>query len=135
MLYNISQTFQYESSQPKEIIYRPGLYQFECWGAQGYVYDRENVGGKGAYVKGTILLKRVTKFFLYIGEYGKKENIYQKSFNGVGIGQFGGGGATDIRYTNGDWFNFDSLKSRIIVAAGGGGPDTSSKGGAGGEIE
>ena len=32
-----------------------------------------------------------------------------------------GGGATDIRLTNGDWDNFNSLKSRIMVAAGGGG--------------
>ena len=32
-----------------------------------------------------------------------------------------GGGATDIRLTNGDWDHFNSLKSRIIVAGGGGG--------------
>ena len=31
-----------------------------------------------------------------------------------------GGGATDIRLTNGNWNNFNSLKSRIMVAAGGG---------------
>ena len=135
MLLNISQTFQYESAEQKTIILRPGIYQFECWGAQGYSYNDQNIGGKGAYVKGTILLRRETKFFLYIGEYGKKEFIYENSFNGGGIGQFGGGGATDIRYTDGDWSNFDSLKSRIIVAAGGGGPDNSLKGGAGGTLE
>ena len=31
-----------------------------------------------------------------------------------------GGGATDIRLTNGAWDNFNSLKSRIMVAAGAG---------------
>ena len=135
MLYNISQTFQYDSAQPKEIIFRPGLYQIECQGAQGYNHNEQYVGGKGAYVKGTILLKRETNFFLYIGEYGKEPYFYQNSFNGGGIGQFGGGNATDIRYTDGNWSNFDSLKSRIIVAAGGGGPDSSLKGGVGGTFE
>ncbi len=32
-----------------------------------------------------------------------------------------GGGATDIRLTNGSWDNFNSLKFRIMVAGGGGG--------------
>ena len=32
-----------------------------------------------------------------------------------------GGGATDIRITNGSWNDFNSLKSRIIVASGGAG--------------
>ena len=49
-----------------------------------------------------------------------------------------GGGATDIRLTNGDWDNFNSLKSRIMVAAGGGGRGYHSSGsyypGAGGGI-
>ena len=52
------------------------------------------------------------------------------SFNGGGSGMAstdyddgggGGGGATDIRLVNGDWDNFDSLKSRIMVAGGGSG--------------
>uniref|UniRef100_UPI00203D7231 glycine rich domain-containing protein n=1 Tax=Odoribacter lunatus TaxID=2941335 RepID=UPI00203D7231 len=34
-----------------------------------------------------------------------------------------GGGATDIRLIKGEWNNFNSLKSRIIVAGGGGGSD------------
>ena len=33
----------------------------------------------------------------------------------------GGGGATDIRIVSGDFANFDSLKSRVMIAAGGGG--------------
>ncbi len=32
-----------------------------------------------------------------------------------------GGGTIDVRFSNGDFVNFNSLKSRIMVAAGGGG--------------
>ncbi|SNU04809.1 Glycine rich protein [Prevotellaceae bacterium MN60] len=49
--------------------------------------------------------------YVYVGNNGG-------SFNGVG----NGGGATDIRLIDGAWNNFNSLKSRIMVAAGGGGP-------------
>ena len=72
-------------------------------------------------------------FYLFIGEQGKYG--YIESFNGGGIGQFGGGGASDIRTVNGTWDDFESLKSRIMVAAGGGGPDSGKKGGAGGTLE
>ena len=60
------------------------------------------------------------------------------SFNGGGPGQCNGGGASDVRLVNGAWNNFDSLKSRIMVAAGGGGTDryidTVDTGGAGGAL-
>ena len=72
-------------------------------------------------MKGIIQLTKPRTFYLYIGEYGKGEYSYEYSFNGGGIGQYGGGGATDIRLDPGNWSSFDSLKSRIIVAAGGGG--------------
>lgn len=49
-----------------------------------------------------------------------------------------GGGATDVRLTGGLWDDFNSLKSRIMVAAGGGGTFSdgvaTSKGGAGGTL-
>ena len=43
------------------------------------------------------------------------------SFNGGAPGEAPGGGATDIRLTGGNWDNFASLKSRIMVSGGGGG--------------
>lgn len=62
------------------------------------------------------------KFYIYVGG--------QSGYNGGGspstqaypanIGGYGGG-ATDIRLINGTWNNFESLKSRIMVAGGGGG--------------
>jgi hypothetical protein len=115
----------------EKIILIPGTYLFECWGAQGYVYDNNNIGGRGAYTKGTIKLSTERAFYAFVGGYGKAwDSSY--SFNGGGFGQYGGGGASDIRLTNGTWHDFGSLKSRIMVASGGGGPDTSKHGGAGG---
>ena len=120
----------------QKVTLPPGVYQFECWGAQGYTASDTHKGGKGAYVKGVLKNKATRNFYLFVGEYGRAmgsgETKY--TFNGGGYSQFSGGGATDIRLKNGTWDDFESLKSRIIVAAGGGGPDTSENGGAGGTI-
>ena len=117
----------------QKITLPPGIYQFECWGAQGITGSLTHQGGKGAYVKGVLKNKVTRNFYLFVGEYGKL-GYAQHVFNGGGPGQFTGGGATDIRLKNGAWDDFESLKSRIIVAAGGGGPDTSENGGSGGTI-
>ena len=126
--------YEYEGTHPIVVNFNPGRYRFELWGAHGFAIKPMNQSGKGAYVKGIIELNRTTTFYLYIGEFGRGENNYSYSFNGGGMGQFGGGGATDVRYVGGDWDNFTSLKSRIIVAAGGGATDSSKIGGAGGAL-
>jgi hypothetical protein len=113
-----------------EITLSPGTYLFECWGAQGYIANDIEIGGKGAYTKGTISLKTTQTFYVLPGQYGQ-ESISTYVFNDGGGGQFGGG-ASDIRLINGTWDDFDSLKSRIMVAAGDGGPDSQINGGAGG---
>ncbi len=67
--------------------------------------------------------------YIYVGECynGAKETM---CYNGGGSGGYStvgietgtnGGGATDIRLLNGNWNDFESLKSRIMVAGGGGG--------------
>ena len=74
------------------------------------------------------------KLYIYIGQKGNwSQPTYDKVTSGTFNGGGGfllpcadrnngtGGGATDIRLTDGDWNNFNSLKSRIMVAAGGGG--------------
>ena len=100
------------------------------WGAQG-----GNSGGQGGYTSGLIDLKKDEQLYLYIGGVGGASPVGAAAtiaggYNGGGItkGQdccyrvFGtGGGATDIRLTSGTWNDFNSLKSRIMVAAGGGG--------------
>ena len=115
----------------------------ECWGAEGGNGCGEkvmyNTGGKGGYVKGHISLGNSTIIYIYVGSRGVNPKIndsgrtYEKAaggWNGGGAGDYdhadddssgGGGGATDVRTVNGNWDNFNSLKSRIMVAGAGGG--------------
>ena len=108
-----------------------GNYKLEVWGAQGgNNYDSGNgytntvYGGKGGYCSGEITFPSNLNVYVYIGQSG--EGTREKTFNGGGkAGRDGGrsgGGATDIRLIGNDtWSDFNSLKSRTIVAAGGGG--------------
>ena len=152
---------------PITISLKKGKYRFELWGAQGgdsrYVNEkrnRENSGGKGAYVAGTISLRSSHYFYLYVGGKGENQTsldelVYSKGgYNGGGKGgselrneevresSAGGGGATDIRLLYGT--SNEALQSRIIVAAGGGGASSTNgingkqhdyRGGHGGKIE
>ena len=99
----------------------PGTYKFECWGAQG---GGNTTGGYGAYTSGIMNLAQNSKFYVYVGN---KPDRTENSFNGGGqtnnthYPTDDGGGATDIRLVNGNWDNFNSLKSRIMVAGAGGG--------------
>lgn len=109
-------------------------YKIELWGAQGADYSHP--GGKGGYTAGNILLKKGEKVYIYVGGFGHQYDT-AGGWNGGGRGSgtyqnyhhgFGGGGATDIRLVNTSsltiWNEFDSLKSRIMVAAGGGSAGT-----------
>lgn len=124
-----------------------GTYKIECWGAQGTDWpamtsfvDPKNgftvkldgigyKGGRGAYCKGELSLDSSNTIYICVG-------ASNGGYNGGGVeadrgGTFGtdGGGATDIRldYGNGNWQNFNGLKSRIMVAAGGGGANHRSR--------
>lgn len=121
-------TYSYTGSEQEYTVPEDGYYKIECWGAQGGTYQYA-VGGKGAYTKGIIKLSKGEKLYVYVGECynGARETM---CYNGGGSGSYAslgnttntnGGGATDIRLINGNWNDFNSLKSRIIVAAGGGG--------------
>ena len=115
-----NQVFIYlgNETQSHHFIANPGVYQIECWGAQGG-YG----GGKGGYVSGYIHFSERIDLYLHIGGEGA---LYSPdySYNGGGISQIGGGGASDVRLDSKPWDNFESLKSRIIVAGGGGGFDS-----------
>ena len=93
--------------------------------------------GCGAYSNGIIRLSENYIFYIYVGERGLNgfspgavnfDHVKSGTFNGGGgilhpspdKNNSTGGGATDIRLTNGNWNDFNSLKSRILVAAGGG---------------
>ena len=105
-----------------------GTYKIEAWGASGgdvTINDVTYQGGLGGYTSGTINLEKNQKLYIYVG--GSPSN-YEGGYNGGAKGgsetdgkYTGGGGATDIRIVDGNWNDFNSLKSRIMVAAGGGG--------------
>ncbi|MBQ3664593.1 MAG: hypothetical protein II919_00625 [Lachnospiraceae bacterium] len=115
-----------------------GEYQFEAWGASGGD-TITTIGGKGAYTSGKVHLNQGQIIYVYVGgagtgyKYSETKVHNPGGFNGGGnaISETGtyadnrifasGGGATDFRLVGGDCTNFDSLKSRIMVAAGGGG--------------
>ena len=136
--------YSYTGTEQTFIVPKTGYYKLETWGASGgksitnsgWSYtDLWDTYGYGGYASGTIYLQKNEKLYIYVGEQGKQGvmgsgNVTGISFNGGGSGMAstdnddgggGGGGATDIRLVNGDWDDFDSLKSRIIVAGGGSG--------------
>ena len=98
-----------------------GDYQIECWGAQGGGVQ-SYPGGKGSYTKGSISLDGVM-LYVVVGQIGGYEEAFNNGFPGRLNLYFSGGGATDIRLNNknGNWKDFVSRKSRIMVAASGGG--------------
>ena len=98
----------------------------ECWGAQGSSQGTINEIPRGAYTRGKISIVKNALFYIYVGEYKNRGlTAFANTFNGGGgitspasdNNNHAGGGATDIRLTNGNWDNFISLKSRIMVAA------------------
>jgi len=112
-----------------------GTYKLEVWGASGGGGGNQFTGshkGLGGYSKGNIALTAGQNIYIYVGGQGIGSTAPLGTgggWNGGGnagnngcIG-YGGGGATDIRTSNGLWNDSVSLASRIIVAGGGGGSD------------
>mgnify|MGYP004543453829 FL=1 len=110
------------------VVTANGNYKMECWGAQGGIAPGA-YGGKGSYTSGEILIdaNNRKKLFVVVGEQGnnKKGETYNNGINPFTPGSFvyTGGGSTDIRLEDGsgDWKDFTSRKSRIMVAASGSG--------------
>ncbi len=133
--------FDYLGKEQEFIVPVDGKYKIELWGASGG--GKDSVGPYfGGYVSGDINLTQGTTFYIYVGQAGvdgtRERNFTPKSsYNGGGAGKDStepqglpyssahvsgsGGGATDIRLQNGEWNNFEGLKSRIMVAGAGGG--------------
>ena len=110
------------SNSSQKISLDKGIYKFDVYGASG----GGNIGGKGGYSSGILILKKEEFFYVYVGCRGSDDRI--GGFNGGGNGGKGGffsnqkldnggggGGSSDIRIDPND------LDSRIIVAGGGGG--------------
>ena len=121
----------------------PGVYQLECWGAQGgqgnnnaYV-NTSWYYGKGGYSTGTIEIKTKTILYICVGGRGisysgypaiPANSLVNGGYNGGGNTfrdsyEFGGsgGGATHIALQSGLLSSLESKKDSILLVAGGGG--------------
>ena len=106
--------FNYTGNYQTFVVPINGKYKFELWGAKG---ESSSTYSYGSFVSGEIELIKEDKMYVFIGG--------AKGFNGGGKSTVSNqysdaGGATDIRLTNGEWNNSNSLRSRIMVAAGSG---------------
>ena len=135
--------YEYTGSGKRFAAPKTGTYLIELWGASGR--EGGSHEGTGAYTAGKITLNKDETLYVYVGQAGSARNSNGgATWNGggsltscYGDGNNGtGGGATDIRLVPSDpysqWNQFNSLKSRIMVAAGGGGFVSYSTGYAGG---
>ncbi|MDR0603756.1 MAG: T9SS type A sorting domain-containing protein [Bacteroidales bacterium] len=136
------------TGEMQAIILLKGVYELECWGAEGggQAYQQPigtdvGIGGKGGYSVGTISIPEKTTVYVYVGGHGVggyTGSLIPGGFNGGGNAKgsgsldpgASGGGASDIR------IGIDSYYARAIVAGGGGGggEDAGDFGGAGGGI-
>ena len=123
--------FDYTGSAQTFNVPKTANYKIELWGAGGGTKGNY-ISGDGGFVSGIINLTNNTSYYIYVGEKVIGQNI--PSFNGSMNSSNGGspgGGATDIRISNSNnWYDFSSLKTRIMVAAGGGSCSSSSYPGA-----
>ena len=119
----------YSECTPYEITFSPGFYFFDVFGASGStIFDSGSAisGGYGGHSSGVFISRKRQKLYLYIGASQNltfSDEILDNSFNGGLNGGFSirdgiGGGATDFRTKNGEWYS--NPESRIIVAGGGG---------------
>lgn len=121
---SFEQAFSYTGGEQAFNVPYTGWYLIELWGAEGGAANSA-LSGNGAYVSGKTYLSKNEVIYVYVG--GKGGTNGYGGYNGGGnsgalaSNNFGGGGATDIRITNGAWNNSSSLSSRIMVAGGGGG--------------
>ena len=127
----VNTNYEYEMTGDYQTFEAPlyGSYKVELWGASG-LYSSPSGSASisyGAYTSGDVILNSGDKLYVYVGQKGDNSRI--NAFNGGGTrgyssrnyGGASGGGATDVRLVPGNWDDFDSLKSRIMVAAGAGG--------------
>ena len=111
--------FDYTGGEQTFTVPCDGEYKIEAWGAQN-----------GAYTSGNINFDKDVAIFAYVGGAGNSNESSSTAggWNGGGstslsttnVHGTSGAGSTDIRLVDGNWNNFESLKSRIMVASGGG---------------
>lgn len=133
--------FDYTGSEREYVAPYDGVYQIELWGASGGNAPgiHNNVGGKGAYVKGNVSLTKGTTLFINIGGQGENANNmgihddgnkrpsmggYNGGGNVVGYGQCvgaGGGGATHVALVSGLLSTLSGQRDKVLMVASAGG--------------
>ena len=110
-----------QTCTPYVVSLSRGTYQLELFGASGgFPNNDPKLGGHGSYTKGNLVVDHDMKLYVYLGQQGKLNG--PRTFNGGGRGSANagsGGGSSDIRLIADQCDNFESLKSRTMVAAGG----------------
>ena len=108
---------------PYKVELPKGTYKIECYGAGSYT--------GGGYTSGILSINDPLTLYFYLGaseSHLKEPPPTGITFNGGSGNQLKysstGNGATDVRldYST-NWFDFPSLKSRIMVAGGAGGSE------------
>ena len=144
---NLGWVYSYTGTAQTLNAHEKGKYKVECWGAQGGGGNGYS-GGKGGYTSGQINLSSNKNLYVYVGQQGESfdsknvtlstwVNFFENCgasdvivFNNGGYAveirnrwNYPGGGSTDLRLSSGNWNDFNSLKSRIMVASSGGGAE------------
>jgi hypothetical protein len=123
--YNISKTislaaFDYTGGVQTYTVPVTGTYKLEVWGAEGGYNTTSLNGGKGGYSFGNIKLNGSQIIYIQVGGSGNIGNGY----NGGGLGQAIGGGATHMSTSSGLLNTMSTNTTNILIVAGGGGGAT-----------
>ncbi|WP_084608572.1 fimbrillin family protein [Xylanibacter oryzae] len=140
--YNLSKTivssFGYTGSAQIFTAPYAGTYKLEVWGAAGGAGWADGIKAYGGYSYGNIKLNTGQLLYVFVGQYqdGPVSPSPFGCYNGGGLGQAPGGGATHIATTSrGELKNYASYQNEVlIVAGGGGGVEWGGNGGSGGGI-
>lgn len=105
-----------------------GTFKLETWGAQGSTNlgtNGKTAGGYGGYSVGILNLKKDNNIYINVGQNYNTTGEKLAAYNGGGIGDMSGGGATHIAFSSGELYTLENnINKIIIVSGGGGGEDT-----------
>ena len=116
--------FDYTGGEQTFIAPISGTYKVETWGAQGSTNlgtSGKTSGGYGGYSVGFIDLKNNDNIYINVGQNYNYNGLKLVAYNGGGLGDMPGGGATHIAFSSGELYTLENSVDKIIIASGGGG--------------
>ena len=127
---DLTQSFNYNYTGGEQIFTVPktGTYKIETWGAQGSTNlgtGGKTSGGYGGYSVGFLNLEKNNNLYVNVGQNYNYTSVKLNAYNGGGLADMPGGGATHIAFSSGELYTLEnSVDKIIIVSGGGGGEDT-----------